>query len=335
MKKILLLFLSITITILLTSCNSFGGGATITFHNSEIDEVLKEDFNTINKRIVDSIIDDCPEVMLEMASDDIKKTSGTIKEFYSQLKNSKHKIDFKIMDEYYVKISKIGDYNITIETFQDDSFYVNNIKAVSDEMYVGLFTTDDKITGYLLTLIYIKENGNWKLYSVNCGDYTYQGLSAIDYFQKAKTLYDKEYKIPAYLYMNLGTKLLRPAVFLQYKKQSEFDEFYKKLCNDLNKSLIFPIEMNNVISNPGIWNFNSSNTIEGIVPIIIYKSNIGLSNEIGLKDEANEMKLSIDKLLPGISESFEYICFQAYSEYPKDPNKQYPNFGTVLRTKEK
>ena len=52
---------------------------------------------------------------------------------------------------------------------------------------------------YLLATVYVKEQSEWKLNRFALKDYSYDGMNAIDLYEKAKSLDAQGYKIPAIL----------------------------------------------------------------------------------------------------------------------------------------
>lgn len=296
MKKIYFVVTMVTIISLLTSCISTGTGIGVSTTNrkSDIDGLVKNEIDNLNKKVINSINTNNINELLEITSKDFKNNSDGLKEFLSKINGSKHSLEFKVIDEYHSTLKKVGNYNFTITTLEEDNpFFINNISAPSDEIYIVLMSTDDKINKFLMSLVYVKEKEKWRLFLLSFGDYAYQGLNAIEYFQKAKQLKIKGDNISAFVYMNLASKLLRPSNILQYKKENEFIKFHDELSKEVINKYKFPIELGSIESKPNIFNISVTNTMDGVLPIVMYKSNINLDNTEEIEEEANKIALHI------------------------------------------
>lgn len=204
---------------------------------------------------------------------------------------------------------------------------------MNKDIFVSLIKSTSNKKDYLLTLIYIKENNEWKLRTFYAGDYSMNGMNAIDLYEKAKSLEAQGYKVPANIYMGLCSKLLRPAPFIQYKKESEITDYSKKLVQSINNEYTFPDKLKNT-NNVELYGFRVEYTKnDGIIPVIRYVTSIKLGNKEELQNEANNMNTEVTNKYPGLKENFKYILYEAYSEPPTDPKKTYNDYRSGVEQK--
>ncbi|MBC8060085.1 MAG: hypothetical protein H7Y18_05405 [Clostridiaceae bacterium] len=142
----------------------------------------------------------------------------------------------------------------------------------------------------------------------------------------------KGYKVPAMLYLVLSNKLLRPAPFLQYKKESEITNYSKKLSNSLKKDYGFPKKLENT-NNISIYGLDVQCVQEGLIAVIKYTTNTEMSNEKEIEKEANGINKEVTNLYLGMKENFKFFMYDAYSEPPIDIKKSYKCYRTIVQQK--
>jgi hypothetical protein len=318
----------ILFSLILTAC-SLGAGTTTTLHNDEINKKTRSLIEGLDTKVIDSIKNNNVKTISEISSEAFKSELNSSDTFTQTGDNQFKNKSFEYRDQYLCKFNKVGDYNFTIATLKNDPFSIN-LKAESNEMFISLLKSNSGVYDYLVANIYIKENNEWKLRTVSTSDYSFNKMSPLDFYENAKSLKNEGYTIPACLYMNISNKMLRPAPFIQYKKEKEIKEFTKKLLDDVNSKYTFPIKVKEVDSNIEVCGLDVICTVEGIVPVIKYTTEINLNDGDALKTEANKISSEVLKMYPGMKETFKIFLFEAYSEIPSDPQKTYNNFRTII-----
>jgi len=326
MKKVLIGLLFI-ITLFSTSC-TFGGGSVTTFRNNDIEKETIDTIKVLDDKVLESIKDNDVDKVLDISSKSIKNDSAKLKELLKNINESAKDRSFDYKDRYYCKVNKVGKYNFTIGTLEDDPFYIK-VDALSTDVFVSLIKSNSKINDYMLSLIYIKEQGEWKLNTFYFGDYSYQGMNASELYKEAKSLNSKGYTVPAGLYLSLSSRLLRPAPFLQYKEESEIVSYGKNLQDSIKKNYGFPKKLESA-SEIEIYGLDVQCVKEGLLPVIKYTTNTELINENAVKKEANVIDKEVINLYPGMKETFKFFLYEAYSEPPVDPKIKYNCYRTVV-----
>jgi hypothetical protein len=64
-----------------------------------------------------------------------------------------------------------------------------------------------------------------------------------------------------------------------------------------------------------------------LLPLIKYVTKIPLDDVPALQEEVNAMTAQLESTFPGITKGSTHIAYQAFSEPPTDPTKQYQFYG--------
>lgn len=324
----------VSILVLISGCG-FGGGTTQTYKNDEINPSLKSSFKELRDKVVSAIKANDSEAIIKLGNKDIRKDSDKVKQLLEQFSKTLKDDSFIVKDEYYSKLNKVGEYRFVIPSSlskDEEDRYVLQIDGISDEIYVPLLISNKTGAKYMVAPIFGKENNNWVLAGLHIGQFSCQDLNAIQLYNEAKKLENKGYLLPAVLYADLATKVLRPAIFFQYEKESDVQKYRDKIISEIQKKYKFPMITEIISSKPEIFNIDVINVEQGgLTPSVNYKS-IKMNDVEGLKVEAEELTSFIEQKFPGTLESFNYIGYRAYSEIASDPNKQYYSYGTVIDT---
>jgi hypothetical protein len=326
MRKYVIFILAV-ILFTASSC-SVGVGKTATYHNQGIDAQIQKDLESFEGVILKAISDKDVELLTKNSTETFIQSAGDLSNGLAQLNEALKSHNFIQQDKFYFTTDKIGNFQIT-SLLTEDLPYAITISAFNRENFVSTLKSTTGVIDYLLTFVYTKENEQWKLGGVSIGDYTYGGLTALDYYSKAKQFKEKSYLVPAALYANITNKLLRPAPFIQYKNEPDIVNFGNDLYEELNEEYKFPytLKENNGIE---LISLDITYTTEGLLPVIKYKTNLSLDNVAAIEEEANKIKNEVLNLYPGMKESFHKFLFRAFTEYPTDPNVSYEFYGTII-----
>jgi hypothetical protein len=326
MRKYLICILIVTL-FLTTSCSK-GAGKTFTNYNEDIDIQIQNEIKSLETVILKAIADKDLGLLTKNSTETFIQSAGDLNNGLTQLNDAMKDMNIVEQDKFYFKTDQIGNYEITSLLSKSLPFIVT-ISAYNEESFVSTLKSNSGVIDYLLTFVYTKEGTQWKLNGISIGDYTYGGMTAIDYYSKAKQFKEKNYMVPAALLANITNKLLRPAPFIQYKAEPDIISFGNTLYEELNKEFKFPYKLKEN-SNIELIALDINYLTEGLIPVIKYKTDLNLDNITEIEKEANVIKDEVLNLYPGMKESFDQFLFQAYSEYPTDSNKTYKFYGTII-----
>ena len=331
MKKVLL-SLFLIFTLFITSCSTGGGvtgvGAVTITKNNYINKEILDSGKSLDDQVLDDIKNNNLDKILEISSEEFKQKSSTNKEWFENIQKYIKDKPFDNPDRYYCEINKVGKYNFAIKDLKDDLFSIN-LDAIGKEMFISLFKTKSQKDDFIVLLIYIKEQGKWKLNTLSGIEYSYDdGMNAIDLYEKAKSLEAQGYKVPAALYLYLSKSLLSPVTYIHYNKEREITDYNKKFFESFNNDNHFPQELKNA-NNIKIYGFDIKSFDDGgIVPVIKYITNVKLSDKEAIEKEANDINSAFTSQYPGMKENFKLFMYEAYSEPPVDSKKDYNCYRT-------
>jgi preprotein translocase subunit SecG len=328
MKKVLFsLSLFIIFIVFITSCA--GVHHEEMYHNDKIDKQILDSVKVIDDEVLDDIKNDNQNRLNKLGSEAFKNEPLSSNELLDTMSKQVKDKSFDYQDRYYFVSKKIGNSKFTMNISKDQ--YIT-LEATNSDIFVSLRKSNSNKHDYLLATVYVKEQGEWKLDRFALKDYSYDGMNAIDLYEKAKSLNAQGYKIPALTYGVLSAVTLHPASFLHYQKENEITDFYKKLADDVKNAHLFPQKLKNS-NNLEIYSVTVRNDVEGVIPVIRYVTGIELSNKEAIEKEANDINDEVNSLYPGMKESFKQLIYEAYSEEPVDSKKTYNYYRTTVEQK--
>lgn len=334
MKKSLLILFMI-FTLFLTSCSNGAGlegvGKVNIIHDNDINKKILETIKTLDDQVLEDIKNNNTDKILEISSDEFKKNSTNSKELFDNISKVIKDKSFEYQDRYYCENAKIGKLVFSINT--TDNLFTIDLEAVSKEMFLSLIKSNSKTDDYMLALLYVKEQDQWKLQTLHYGSYSFDGMNAVDLYEKAKSIDSQGYKVPAAIYLDLSKSILSPAPFIHYKKENEINDYNKQLSEYFKNNNHFPEELKN-FNNVKIYGFYAKYIDgSGIIPVIKYVTNTQLNNKEAIEKEANDINSNVTDQYSGMKENFNTFVYEAYSGLPEDPKKTYDCYRTAVKQK--
>lgn len=333
MKKVFF-FIGVMFVTLLTSCVSVQPAAYLAKEDNEIDSSLRQEINALNTQILGVIqkadFDAFFGYFATGLTDEAKLKQQLQDALPSMTKYISGKT-FTTYREYYVKWQGSGSMPAIILP-RDDKDYRVSVNRAGDEMYL-FFGTNKDFSQSLLSMIYVKQSGNWRLVNSNIGSFKVADKNAMQWYQESTAEYDKGYLIPALFRIQLASNCLRPSPFTKYDSESKITDYAKKLQDEAKTKYTFPIKLSNVKSNPVMYYIEPQFVQNDMIPLVRYVTSYPLDNENALKEEANQMSPVVQEMFVGIADGVSNIVFKAFSEPPTDPNKTYKSYGTVVEIK--
>lgn len=216
---------------------------------------------------------------------------------------------------------------------RDEYDFQTTVERVGDEIFISIMQTPDEFHKFIASLVYTRQDDQWKLYKFHIGLYSIADKNAVQWYEDAKSNYDKGYLIPAMFQLQVASNCIQPAPFLRYKQEAEIADYAKRLQAELNSEYTFPIQLTSLPSNPTIYRLEPQFAEGKMVSTVSYVTSLPLDNTGNLNEEANLMNPLIQDMFPGIGVEATHIVYRAYSEPPIDPNKQYRSHGTLVEVK--
>jgi hypothetical protein len=303
--------------------------------NEHIESKSRNEINLLDHQIISSFYENNPAKLIALYSERLgkkaaDKTQGLVNFIHSVIKTNK----YSILDEYLTFNTTIGSKSVVFKGVSEDNDYKVNYDVYSKETYISLMVYSGGNRQWLITAIYGKYAGNWKMDVILISQYKVLNKNAVDLYKQAKIDYQRGDLIGAANNMLLSKEVQDPAgdVFI-YFKEPEIESFRYKIDADLKK-IKFPIIVSDVPTLPEIFKVEPVVINEGIFPMVKYQSKINLEDTVALKKENDQVQTVIGKIFPGIEKNKKYVFFKAYNQTP-DGDVPVKNYGFMLKNGEK
>ena len=315
-------FLSISLLVfLLTACS-----LSETKKDNQIDPRIKNEIHTLNKRIVDGLVENKIQNILPICNDKLRDRKEEIKRLLQMIKGTIKRSDFRILNEYYQKnaakksIATIRSGNGNIHDYQIQYDTRNK------ETYVVVAYFEDSLYQKSFTFFYGKHNNVWRLTNLQAGALRIMHKDAVDWYLQAKSEYKKGHLMDAMCHMVLATQILSPVNHIwQYKKEKEIQSFEQKVTKQTYNKYNFPHTIDYVETKPVIFRVYSQVIPEGCLPLILYTTSIDLKNVPALAKECKAMHEKIGELFKGIDINNKIIIYRPLKHIPNgtDTDNKY------------
>lgn len=300
--------------------------------NEDIDPALRRTLSKIENKLFASLREKDEEGFTSLLSKNLLGLEDfDSAQFLDQIQPYVREYEFKKLYEYYTTAKGMKSGNRVTLTIdppgQKNRFIIKNINIEGNECY-NLFYTSVNEEGFQL-LFYAglsKFENQWKINLIHIGDYSFEGATAQDYYEKAVALKDEGKTLPAAVYALIMNKLQYPGSLLQYENDKKYNDFFNDIIKDVNEKMAFPIELNAI----EFYNMNILLTREhGYIPLITYVTDTPLEKE-ALKDELDTHRDEIELHLGDLGAYFDRIIMQGVNERPDDVQKQYDMYRTTF-----
>ena len=327
-NKILIFILFVLNWIVFTSCKPY---STATSYNNDISSEVRQEINIKSKKIIKAIVDKDYNTLKELSSKEFNDTFDPNNQLLSQAAIVLKDRDYKLLDIYHTKVASFDRTPIVI--FPDpnnrNSLKIDNLIFNSKEKVNVFYRTTFDGLQVLVFLSFGRYDNKWQSDIIHFANYSFKGKNAVDYYDIAFKQYGNNEIMSSAINLMIMNNFIKPAPFLFYKEQKQYQEFSQKIFSEVNEKYKFPIKF----KNGELFSVNISNTSQEIFPAFLYLSNkrIGEENML-IENESSKLAGEILSLCPDLKNNFDVIHMKAYNEYPNDPQKQYNVYGTFIKT---
>ena len=227
---------------------------------------------------------------------------------------------------YYLKDVTIGDVAIRAKLSENDSDYIV-VTPAAEEIYAGIYISEGDKVSQTYSLICAKQSGKWKIVWMDSTDIEYYGKDAKEYYELAKKADEKE-ELLSYIYAQMMYNIKQPGNLYCYGETTEMGDYATQ--KSVWGSTAFPIE---IIPGKKIHNVGIAREENGVVPMVLYHTQVDITNEAALKADAETVKNEFVKKYPYIAEHFSEITVRATNVDPSTATSQYPYESIVLKLK--
>jgi len=309
-------------------------GTSGTWKDENIDQNLKNEIKTLDKKVLEAITTNNPTLLKSVMSEKLLEKSGNnIEKIIKKVNGIITNTEYDLLNQYYVKNSKTGIGNTVVSGIAGQDDYVIHYEALNEEMFISLIIPENRLDKLLITNIYGKYPDGWKLNILQFGQYIIDGKTATQHYAKAKKYYAKEYLVDAANSMFLSSQVANPAnTFWKYQKEDEMKEFYNTMMSEIKSKYTFPLTIDIIKSKPQILNICPQRTQEGYFHMVEYLTKINLKDTTLTKLENDKIHRAIGQIFRGIDKDKKYLIYKAFSKMP-DGKTQVPTYGFIKEMK--
>jgi hypothetical protein len=207
---------------------------------------------------------------------------------------------------YYAK-SELGSYS-----------FIYTFIPIGKETYIYLFYIPDSSqkNDYLVSTVYNREKGEWKLQSITTGYITNNKLIAPYIFEKAKEYWYAGNMIPAAFYALLSSKLAIPAGNnFHYTIEKEMLVYDKAILDSVNTLIKLPKTIDEIPTKPVMMGLAPELINGNLYKLITYNSRFQLSDTTSINAENEKVHKIISKIFPNINEIDCGIQYRVFSNF--------------------
>jgi len=303
------------------SCTRGISGAGV-FKNEKIEPALRASMEKMNLQVYEYLREDNYEMLSQLFSDSLKSRIQPAFEqkFLPQIQKVVRGRAYKKFDDFYIKRQNPKD-TIHIASGKGDNAYQLKFIVPDKEIFVSMVTSGDSMNEVMITLIYVKDNGKWKILNLIGEDYSLNRMDAIaayKYSQKLETCGDL---MDAYNIQTLSDHCMNPGGgIFTFDKAAEMRQYSDSLLAKTKARYTFPVSVSQMASKPSIFNIHYEVVDHHFAPMIMYITTVKVSDTVELKKENNEMQKIVGSLFTGIDKYNRALLYRAYNEMPDGKN---------------
>jgi|GEM_PF-4725818 len=282
---------------------------------TEIAKTDRDEMHGIIKKMIQAMKTENVDYLYNMFSDSAKKiaTKEVIKNALRAINIEKGQELMNVEGEFIVTNNFTSKIDSVISRGYNYE-YVYHFRPANAKTYIYLCSvnTTDGIRK-LISCVFTKTHGEWKILTMNFGLFSYNKLQAPDYYGIANEKYDANDFICAALNVEMCRALIDPAsgAFV-YPQEMEIQ--CKKIITEAAQRYTLPMKINSIATKPSIIDVAMQTHCMKIYPTVRYYSNIDIHDSMAIVKENNELHDMIRKIFPHINEMGDSIMYIAGNE---------------------
>lgn len=299
------------------------------FADKEIDADVQAEIKALNDKVIKACLSDNPSLLFKTFSLNLLKDNGDgIGELVRNIHHLINKENYEILEEFYIPNPPNIMNGLASETSISNEFDVMYISS-PNETYISLLIPEREFDEFLMMTVYSKEDGEWKLNNLQFSSYSIEGKKAFDLYQESKEFFNKDYLVDASNSMMLCSRIWQPAnQFFKYRAQDEMVAYSNRLSEQVNKSLKFPMIIEELPSKPKVFNIVPFPLEEGFFPMIDYVTSYEIEDSINISEENIALHKIIGNVFPGIDQDRDRLLYTIYNKIP-NTQKDYASIGMM------
>lgn len=334
MKQVFILLIAVTFG--LSSCNvSTNSGVSIMQKDNEIGEVVRAEIKALDDIVVKATNANDIELLKPIVSKALLNSETTdIAKLLQQASSVFVNTDYEVLNQFKINNTSTNVSNIVMSGMKDLNDYIIHYKPLNDEMFVSVLTVPNGPATQIITVVYGKYPEGWKVNILQYGFYKMNGKTAPELYQLAKKRLEEGRLIDAAFNMALASQAHKPGnAIWQYQKEEEMTKFRVELITTINNQYTFPIQLDEIETQPQIISISPMGLREGYIPMVQYLTKLDLKDTVATSIEYEKIHTTLGLKFKGWHQDKTHLFYKAMNQIPngKTPVKTY---GFVKNMKE-
>jgi hypothetical protein len=207
--------------------------------------------------------------------------------------------------------------------------YTATLPTSGEDLYLYLSKASDDFQELLLSQVYVKRSGKWKLFKLHAGQARVAGKTADKWLTEAKAKRRAGFDVPALLRLQTAVELTTPAPFIVHQLKAQIDVEIRDLQQQVLRKYKFPIRISEIPS-AAIHAIRPQFLKSELIPLVFYVTTKALNDQQQLQAEVEQMAPQLEGEFPGLTKDVSHVAFRAFSEPPIDPQHQYEFYGLTV-----
>ena len=292
---------------------------------------ISEKLDHVTKTFIQCYEENNAEGVLPLLSDEFGATKEDVQSFFDRV----HKIaeaPFVPYDSYYMKGLSFSYTLIKVKKSETDKKYIELVQA-SGELYCALYVSEGEKISFLMTLLLIPSGDDFKIAFINPGDFKYSGKDAPALFEETKAQYNDGSLIASYITSCMLGNTLRPGGYFRYENDVEMEDMCYKLYTEIAEKFELPITLSDT-SNSAVYEISIANdATHGVIPHFLVKTDVPSSDKAACEAEGQKVIDALEKLSPGIRESFDYAQMNVTNDNLTEETQKVNSESVIIKLK--
>jgi hypothetical protein len=301
--------------------------ANMTLQDEEIPAAEQKSIRVVNDRLLKGIRDNKASEVLDLLVDELRSdpTARTGTARLCEVLQPMLQKDPRKGREFLIKSVGIGG-SATVDAGDQ---YTATLPTSGEDLYLYFSKASDDFQELLLSQVYVKRSGKWKLFKLHAGQASVAGKTADKWLTEAKAKRKAGFDFPALLRLQTAVELTTPAPFIVHQLKAQINAEIQDLQQQVLRKYKFPVRMSEIPS-AAIHTIRPQFLKSELIPLVFYVTTNALNDQQQLQAEVEQMTPQLEGEFPGLTQDVSRVAFRAFSEPPIDPQHRYEFYGLTV-----
>lgn len=283
--------------------------------DNKINKKIIEEINKLDEEVVNAIVNNDAKTIVNMLAPDLniseEAITGIIKPYSKIITDS----NYEYLGRYYFETIKFSQASRAVTTSANGEYDII-VEAIDGEIFVSLIKCRYEHVEELLSVEYIREDGDWNIRDFSLIPYTYNGENALDHYKKAQEFYDAGEYMMAYLHIYTALDLQVGSDRFRYRDLTAMENLGILCVEKMNEFYPMPIQIDGA-GGVLVYSVSPVNAPGAMLPSFEYATKYEITEQgneeiyAKISDEIEIINEELMKLYPEIEEYFDKVMYYA------------------------